>query len=95
MKHTFPCGIVGESHSAAGDAFLAQMIRQPDLEDGPTEEEKLRSALRAAHRMIAAICIQHGGSIRVEDLSMAQVPPRFDTISYRDESRMATMIEIR
>lgn len=76
MEHTFPGGIKATSHDGAGDEFLRGMIREAELEEGPTPQEReivrLRDDFREAVTVIKALVIEAGGKAKISDLSMAE-----------------------
>lgn len=99
MNHKFPGGITAASNDSTGDEFLAGMIRQRDLEDGPTEADFLRKQVRyyeASERqamlLISALVQKAGGSVEIDDIDRMMA---YDLIVYRDESKMSTVLKVR
>jgi hypothetical protein len=98
MKHTFPGGITATANDAAGAEFLRGMIRQPDLEDGPTPQERelrqLRDDLRKAMNVIRALIIEAGETVTISDRSMAEAYGK-DLIEHRDECARGHKLSVR
>lgn len=99
MNHTFSCGITATSNDSLGDEFLAGMIRQRDLEDGPTETEVLRKQVRdyeaserSAMLLVAALVKKAGGEVEVDDLDTMRA---YDLVVYRDHSKAGTVLKVR
>lgn len=91
MKHSFPGGIIATSNDAAGDLFLAVMMRQRDLKDDPTPEEReltqLRDDLRKAMNVIRALVIEAGGTVALSERSLCEAYGK-DLIEHWDEAGM-------
>ena len=98
MKHTFPGGITATSNDGTGDLFLAGMMRQRDLEDVPTPQEReimvLRERLRHATLIIGALVLEAGGTVTLSEHRLADAYGK-DLIQYRDESRMLYKLSVR
>lgn len=98
MKHTFPGGITATSNDGAGDLFLAGMMRQRDLEDGPSPQERelieLRDNFRKAVNVIRALVIEAGGTSTISARSLCEAYGK-DLIEHRDESQMLYKLSVR
>jgi hypothetical protein len=98
MKHIFTGGFTATSHDSAGDEFLAGMICQRDLEDGPSRLEResieLRDNLQKAMIVIRALVIEAGGAATISDRAMAEAYGK-DLIEHRDESNMLYKLSVR
>jgi hypothetical protein len=98
MKHTFACGITATSHDGAGDLFLAGMMRQRDLEDGPTAQERevieLRDNFRKAVNVIRALVIEAGGTVTLSERSLAAAYGR-ELVEQRDDCQMVYKLSVR
>ena len=99
MKHAFDCGITATSHDSLGDEFLSGMIRQRDLEDGPTEAEllcqrvrQLEASERQARLLVASLVQKVGGSVEIDDMETALA---YDLVVYRDESKRGVVLKTR
>lgn len=98
MKHTFECGITATSHDGLGDEFLAGMIRQRDLEDGPTPQEReianLHRNFQRAVNVIRALVIEAGGTLTISERALAEAHGK-SLVEHQDEAQRVYKLTVR
>jgi hypothetical protein len=98
VKHTFKCGIVGESNDGLGDEFLRGMIY-----DSETAENEIKDALIKpwkdelvrTQRALMYLIVKAGGEVRVPDHVIIKGNPDVSSWEiYRDESTQETVLRV-
>ena len=106
LKHTFNCGIVGTSYDAAGDEFLAGMMRAEEMdlahmrriEKQLADAEAVRRDRDAATRIIAVLVARAGGEVFIPDGELLPIyfsPAKEVLITHRDEAKGGAVIRVR
>ena len=79
MKHTFKCGIVGESNSGDGDAILRGM-QESEWADTRKIEDAIRKPildeLKRTQQALYWLIETAGGEVRVPSNLIAEAPPK-------------------